>query len=96
LQELDSKDEEHAAWWDSLVIVCDQELSMASRQQDADRARLRGYDQPEVRRLREVGVHSAVDAQISELLSGTPPPPPCMVLYVWVSCREAVRFRYGS
>ncbi len=71
MQELDSKDEEHAAWWDNLVTVCDEELSTASRQQDADRARLKGGEQPEVRRMREVGVHSAVDAQINELLSGT-------------------------
>ena len=68
-QELDDADEEHSAWWDSLVTVCDEELNSANRQHDMDKARLKGARQ-EVGRRREIGVHASVDADIQKLLSG--------------------------
>lgn len=73
-QELDNADEEHSAWWDSLVTICDEELSSASRQHDLDKARLKGGAPQEVGRRREIGVHSAVDSDIQQLLSGESDP----------------------
>ena len=69
-QELDSTDEEHAAWWESLLTVCEAELKEAKKQDDLDRARLRGERALEAKRQREVGVHTAVDVEIQGLLSG--------------------------
>lgn len=70
MQELDCSDEQHSAWWDSLVTICDEELSSASRQHDLDKARLKGEGFQEQGRRREIGVHSAVDSDIQQLLSG--------------------------
>ena len=79
MQELDCADEEHSAWWDSLVTVCEEELNSASRQHDLDKARLKGGREQELGRRREVGVHSAVDADIQKLLSGTSLPCECQL-----------------
>lgn len=70
-QELDSEDLEHAAWWESLLVVCDEELKEAAKQDDVDRAKLRRERPLQARRHREVGVHFAVDAEIQSLLAGT-------------------------
>lgn len=70
LQELDSEDPEHAAWWEALLNICRDELQGVTRQDEADRAKLKGARPAEARRQREVGVHSAVDAETQELLAG--------------------------
>lgn len=72
VQELDSEDPEHAAWWEALLDVCRDELQGATRQDEADRVKMKGGRQPEARRQREVGVHSAVDAETQALLAGAP------------------------
>lgn len=97
MQELDGQDEDHAAWWEALLLICDEELKEASRQEAADRAKFKGEQLQETRRAREVGVHSAVDAEIQNLLSGAaliPQEPMCNIgtlqMHAWCVCHADV------
>lgn len=70
MQALDSKDPQHREFWDAMALVAEVELKEAQRQDEADRARLRGEPEPEDRHASELGLHSAVDRDINLLLSG--------------------------
>ena len=73
VQELDSHNAEHAEYWGALAVVADAELAEAQRQDDADRARMRGEAPPSDARVgAEAGLHGAVDADIHLMLAGAP------------------------
>ena len=73
MQELDSHNAEHAEYWGALALVADAELAEAQRQDDADRARMRGEaPPPDARAGAEAGLHGAVDADIHLMLAGAP------------------------
>lgn len=78
-QELDSRNAEHAEYWAALATVAEAELAAAQRQDDADRARLRGEAPPaDDHAGGEAGLHGAVDADIHLMLAGAfPPRAPC-------------------
>jgi hypothetical protein len=69
IQALDGKDPEHKAFWEALSVVADAELKEAVRQEEADRARLRGESAPDAEGDRGT-LHSAVDTDIHILLAG--------------------------
>lgn len=78
MQELDNKNAEHAEYWAALAVVAEAELAEAQRQDDADRARLRG-EAPALddRAGAEAGLHTAVDADIHLMLAGAHQCPRC-------------------
>lgn len=71
LQALDGKDAQHREFWDAMAVVAEVEHKEAVRQEEADRARLRGEPEPDHLQGGELGLHSAVDTDIHLLLSGT-------------------------
>lgn len=56
-----------------MLVIAKEELAEAARQDDADRAKLRGERSLDGRRQREVGLHTAVDAETQELLASESP-----------------------
>lgn len=89
-QELDSHNAEHAEYWGALAVVADAELAEAQRQDDADRARMRGEAPPaDARAGAEAGLHGAVDADIHLMLAGAPAGEgaPCMYGGAGMCCR---------
>lgn len=70
LQELDSKDEEHAEFWKAMMVVCNAELELVERQDEIDRARMRGERPASVLMAGEIGVHASIDTEIHAMLAG--------------------------
>jgi hypothetical protein len=72
-QALDCKEPEHADFWGALAVVAEAEVAEAARQDEADRARLRGernVGEPDEAPPREAGLNAAVDTDIHLLLAG--------------------------
>ena len=70
MQALDSEDPQHSAWWDALSVVGAAELAVATAQDEADRARLRGEAPPPLQSTRAAGLHSAIDDDVHAMLGG--------------------------
>lgn len=67
---LDARDTSHAPFWHALTTVAQHELAEATRQEDIDRARVRGLPVPEKYLIREPGWHESLDADIAVMLAG--------------------------
>ncbi|KAL4529491.1 hypothetical protein Ndes2526A_g04276 [Nannochloris sp. 'desiccata'] len=68
--ELDSRDTSHASFWRALAIVADFELSAAVKQDELDRAKVRGLPVPAKYLVREPGWHESLDADVAVMLAG--------------------------
>lgn len=69
-QELDVQEREHADYWSALAIICQAEEAIAARQDEIDRARLRGDPPPPAPKNHERGLHGAVAADLEIQLAG--------------------------
>lgn len=67
---LDSINKDHVPFWESLAKVAEHELAEAVKQEEIDRARVRGVDPPEKYQVREAGWHPTLEADIAEMLQG--------------------------
>ena len=72
-QDLDSKDEEHAEFWKAMMVVCNAELELVVRQDEIDRARMRGERPASALMAGEVGVHASLETDIHAMLAGDLP-----------------------
>lgn len=82
-QEVDNKVPEHEEYWKALLEVIEAELVVSLRQEEIDRARLRGDPIPEAPEDDEAGLHAALDTDIHASMVGEgskpflhPKPPP--------------------
>lgn len=92
LQELDVQEREHADYWSALAIICQAEEAIAARQDEIDRARLRGDPPPPAPKNHERGLHGAVAADLEIQLAGEPRPCQFPVLQRFsgrVCCRQS-------
>lgn len=69
-QELDKYDQQHVHFWNAMATVATHELDEAQRQEDIDRARVRGEAPPQHLQRRDTGWHASVDADVSSMLAG--------------------------
>ena len=69
-QDLDSRDEEHAEFWKAMMVVCNAELELVVRQDEIDRARMRGERPASALMAGEVGVHASLETDIHAMLAG--------------------------
>jgi len=70
LQSLDYKNPERKDFWDALMVVAEAEVKEASKQDEIDRARLRGTREPDQDAQEDTGVQSAVDIDVQIFLAG--------------------------
>lgn len=68
--ELDSQDASHLSFWRALAAVTEHELAAAVKQDDIDRARVRGLPIPAKYLIREAGWHESLDADVAVMLAG--------------------------
>ncbi|KAK9806113.1 hypothetical protein WJX72_002023 [[Myrmecia] bisecta] len=68
--ELDVHNTEHVEFWKAIDTVCTAELQEAIRQDEIDRARMRGEPPPAKYLKRETGVHGSVHADVQMMLAG--------------------------
>lgn len=68
--ELDSTNTSHASFWRALATVTDFELAAAVKQEDIDRAKVRGLPVPAKYLVREPGWHESLDADVAVMLAG--------------------------
>ncbi len=83
-QEVDNKDPEHEDYWEALLEVVEAELVVALRQEEIDRARLRGDSVPEAEEEDEGGLHTALDADIHASMAGEG----ALLLDMWTSTKR--------
>jgi hypothetical protein len=57
-------------FWNAMAAVSEHELAEAQRQEDIDRARLRGEDLSSFATRRGTGWHSAIEADVSAMFAG--------------------------
>jgi hypothetical protein len=72
LQSLDYKNPERKDFWDALMVVAEAELKEARKQDDIDRARLRGMREPDQDTREDTAVQAAVDMDVQIFLTGEP------------------------
>ncbi|CAN1307998.1 CTN, partial [Linum perenne] len=60
----------HVDYWDALMVICNWELSEARKKDALDRARVRGEEPPAELLGEERGMHSAIEADVRDLLEG--------------------------
>ena len=70
LQSLDYRASERKDFWDALMVVADAELKEARKQDEVDRARLRGMREPNQDAREDTGVQAAVDIDVQIFLTG--------------------------
>eukprot|EP00887_Chlorella_sp_A99_P001190 scaffold14.g1190.t1 len=68
--ELDRGDRTHKDFWEALAAVTEHELAEAVKQEEIDRARLRGQPPPAQYTVREAGWHDTIDADVQTMLAG--------------------------
>ena len=68
--ELDALDSSHVPFWRALAVVTDHELATAVKQDEIDRARVRGLPIPAKYLIREAGWHESLDADVALMLAG--------------------------
>ena len=73
LQSLDYRNPERKDFWDALMVVADAELKEARKQDEVDRARLRGMREPDQDAREDTGVQAAVDIDVQIFLTGETP-----------------------
>ena len=73
LQSLDYRNPERKDFWDALMAVADAELKEARKQDEVDRARLRGMREPDQDAREDTGVQAAVDIDVQIFLTGETP-----------------------
>ena len=69
-QDLDVHEPEHVEFWGAMRTVAEHELGEARRQEDIDRARVRGEAPAPHLLSREAGWHASIDADVSIMLAG--------------------------
>eukprot|EP00208_Stichococcus_sp_RCC1054_P002856 CAMPEP_0206140744 /NCGR_PEP_ID=MMETSP1473-20131121/10524_1 /ASSEMBLY_ACC=CAM_ASM_001109 /TAXON_ID=1461547 /ORGANISM="Stichococcus sp, Strain RCC1054" /LENGTH=711 /DNA_ID=CAMNT_0053535011 /DNA_START=336 /DNA_END=2471 /DNA_ORIENTATION=+ len=69
-QELDRYEDDHIQYWEAMAMVSEHELAEAERQEDLDRARLRGEHTAAAARRRDAGWHASIDADMSSMFAG--------------------------
>ncbi|CAK0785772.1 hypothetical protein CVIRNUC_008983 [Coccomyxa viridis] len=69
-QSLDYRNPERKDFWDALMVVADAELKEARKQDEVDRARLRGMREPDQDAREDTGVQAAVDIDVQIFLTG--------------------------
>ncbi len=57
-------------FWEAMATVSEHELAEAQRQEEIDRARVRGEAPPPHLQRREAGWHASIDADVSSMLAG--------------------------
>ena len=72
LQDLDVHEPQHVDFWAAMRTVADHELGEARRQEQIDRARVRGEAPAPHLVQREAGWHASIDADVTVMLAGTP------------------------
>lgn len=72
-QELDRHEDVHAAYWSALETICTAEEATAARQDEVDRARLRGEPAPPAPTRHQPGLHGSVAADLEVQLAGRQP-----------------------
>ncbi|CAN1353600.1 CTN [Linum perenne] len=60
----------HVDYWDALLVICNWELSETRKKDALDRARVRGEEPPAELLGEERGMHSAIEADVRDLLEG--------------------------
>ena len=70
MQSLDYKNAERKEFWDALMVVAEAELKEARKQDEVDRARLRGMREPDQDAREDRGVQAAVDMDVQIFLTG--------------------------
>ncbi len=68
--ELDSRDASHLSFWRALATVNECELAAAVKQDEMDRAKVRGLPVPAKYLVREPGWHESLDADVAVMLAG--------------------------
>ncbi len=69
-QDLDRHEPQHVDFWQAMALVAEHELQEAERQEEIDRARVRGEEPPPHLTRREAGWHASIDADVSAMLAG--------------------------
>lgn len=70
MQSLDYKNTERKEFWDALMVVAEAELKEARKQDEVDRARLRGMREPDQDAREDRSVQAAVDTDVQIFLTG--------------------------
>ena len=70
MQSLDYKNPERKDFWDALMVVAEAELKEARKQDQVDRARLRGMREPDQDAREDRSVQAAVDMDVQIFLTG--------------------------
>ena len=70
VQDLDVHVPEHVEFWAAMRTVAEHELGEARRQEEIDRARVRGEAPAPHLMSREAGWHASIDADVSVMLAG--------------------------
>ena len=70
MQSLDYKNHERKEFWDALMVVAEAELKEARKQDEVDRARLRGMREPDQDVREDRSVQAAVDMDVQIFLTG--------------------------
>lgn len=68
--ELDRATPTHIEFWESMMVVCDWEISEARKRDALDRARVRGEEPPPELVADDMGVHASVDSDVKRMLQG--------------------------
>ncbi len=69
-QELDRYQDSHVQFWEAMAMVSEHELAESQRQEDIDRARLRGEEPSGAARHLDTGWHASIDADMSSMFAG--------------------------
>ena len=69
-QELDRYENSHVQFWEAMAMVSEHELAESQRQEDIDRARLRGEEPSGGARHQDTGWHASIDADMSSMFAG--------------------------
>jgi len=68
--ELDALDPGHAAFWTALATVAEHILAEVTKQEEIDRAKMRGLPPPAKYAVREAGWHESLDGDVAVMLAG--------------------------
>lgn len=69
-QQLDSRNKSHVPFWAALSKVTATTLAEVAREEEIERARVRGLPIPEKYVVREAGWHESLDADVTAMLAG--------------------------
>lgn len=69
-QEMDKHHPLHREFWSAALLVAEHELYEQQKQEDLDRAKLRGEPVPAKYAVREAGWHESIDTEVQVMLAG--------------------------